>query len=208
METTNVSLEVAEQLCRAHADEMAKDQVWRTKKILKDEADLNIFLSHLRGRKVLDVGCGWGHYAADLQNAGVDYLGIDHSPEMIKAARQLNPQASFRIMSFNNLQFPEESFSGLWCCCVFSTTPKTYLPSVLANLRRLLEPSGVMTVVMPYHDLSLEEMTVDPETEKSLFWYAIYETTEMCDLFILHGFTIIDVRVDEMNGAQSFLVRK
>ncbi len=86
--------------------------------------------------------------------------------------------------------------------------PKAYLPAVLANLRQILIPGGVMMVVMPNHNLSVEEMVVEPETGKTLYWYAAYETEEMRSLLISQDFNIIDVHLDDLHGAQSFLVRK
>lgn len=59
------------------------------------------FLGHhdLRGRSVLDIGCGVGDFFDRLQARGIgaDYQGLDVSPEMIARARQRFPGARFEV---------------------------------------------------------------------------------------------------------------
>jgi len=44
-------------------------------------------LGEIRGRNVLDVGCGDGDFAVELWRRGASVAGIDASPEMVEAAR-------------------------------------------------------------------------------------------------------------------------
>jgi ubiquinone/menaquinone biosynthesis C-methylase UbiE len=44
-------------------------------------------LGDVRGRYVLDVGCGDGDLAVELWRRGATVTGIDASPEMVEAAR-------------------------------------------------------------------------------------------------------------------------
>lgn len=54
-------------------------------------------LRYVRGR-VLDLGCGAGRHALELQRRGFYVLGIDNSPLAIRAARERGLQRS-RVMS-------------------------------------------------------------------------------------------------------------
>jgi SAM-dependent methyltransferase len=55
-------------------------------------------LPDVQGLKVLDVGCGPGHYAAKLVERGATVLGLDASPRMLDHARQRVPlNAEFRL---------------------------------------------------------------------------------------------------------------
>lgn len=51
----------------------------------------------LRGRRVLDLGCGLGHlYPFILQKCGaVDYTGVDIVPETVAVAARRHPEARF-----------------------------------------------------------------------------------------------------------------
>ena len=49
----------------------------------------------LRDKKVLEIGCGTGTFAAFFQEQGASYEGIDISSEMLKFARINHPGVSF-----------------------------------------------------------------------------------------------------------------
>ncbi|MBY0493504.1 MAG: class I SAM-dependent methyltransferase [Cyanobacteria bacterium] len=53
----------------------------------------------LRGRSVLDIGCGVGDFLERLTAHGADsgYQGIDLSPEMIQRARERFPNGAFEV---------------------------------------------------------------------------------------------------------------
>jgi 2-polyprenyl-3-methyl-5-hydroxy-6-metoxy-1,4-benzoquinol methylase len=45
---------------------------------------------------ICDMGCGPGHIARFLHDAGTNVFGLDLSSRMIEEARRLNPEISFR----------------------------------------------------------------------------------------------------------------
>lgn len=48
--------------------------------------------------RVLDVGCGTGELTEKIQQSGADVVGIDHSADMIRQARNQYPNISFYVM--------------------------------------------------------------------------------------------------------------
>jgi SAM-dependent methyltransferase len=52
-------------------------------------------LGDVRGRRVLDVGCGDGHFCGELHEAGAQVLGVDGSRELLRIARERHPQIPF-----------------------------------------------------------------------------------------------------------------
>ncbi len=64
-------------------------------------------IGDLNGCAVLDVGCGFGDLYGYLQAKGirVDYTGIDLSPDFIKTARKLYPDARFVVGDFEDAHF-------------------------------------------------------------------------------------------------------
>jgi len=57
----------------------------------------------LDGSSVLDVGCGFGDLFNFLRNLGinVNYTGIDINPDIIKLAREKNPELRFEVLDFD-----------------------------------------------------------------------------------------------------------
>jgi SAM-dependent methyltransferase len=55
---------------------------------------------------VVDLGCGSGRWAAELNRSGYDVLGLDQSPAMIQLARRIAPSSQFRIASLWSAKLP------------------------------------------------------------------------------------------------------
>lgn len=65
----------------------------------------------IEGKRVLDVGCGPGHYAVALARRGADYvLGLDFAPEMLELAKARAQEAGVagrcRFELANFLDYP------------------------------------------------------------------------------------------------------
>jgi len=62
------------------------------------------------GRRTLDLGCGEGRLARDLKTLGHDVVGIDGSPTMIAAARELDPELELHVADAASLPLSDASF--------------------------------------------------------------------------------------------------
>ncbi|UCD19899.1 MAG: methyltransferase domain-containing protein [candidate division WOR-3 bacterium] len=67
------------------------------------------FIGNLKGKRVLDAGCGEGHNTRILAKRGAKVLGIDISKNMIKAARDEERRdplgIQYRVASFSEMSF-------------------------------------------------------------------------------------------------------
>lgn len=59
------------------------------------------------GERILDLGCGTGTLASQIQNLGGDVIGIDYSPEMIQQAKQNYPEVTFTVADASKFNFTE-----------------------------------------------------------------------------------------------------
>jgi SAM-dependent methyltransferase len=64
---------------------------------------------------LLDVACGPGLITAALKGSNVTVVGADLSTEMLRVARQLDPDARFEQADAEALPFPDESFDAVSC---------------------------------------------------------------------------------------------
>jgi SAM-dependent methyltransferase len=64
----------------------------------------------VRGAAALDFGCGTGRLSAWLVSRGAKVQGVDVTPEMLAAARQAVPQASFQTIDGLRLPFADGYF--------------------------------------------------------------------------------------------------
>ena len=206
MQTTLIDPDVAETVGIEYSDAFARDRGWESAGLLEPTDDLRIFFSNLEGSRILDVGCGWGGYVQRFVSQDLDYIGIDHSTEMVTAAQAANPDQTFSVMSYRELSFRAGRFDGLWCCCAFSGEPKHNMPTVLTGLKQVLRDGGIMMVVMPAVYESHEGMQTDDDGEPVLY-HAHYELPELVMLLQAAGFTVIEKHQRYEHGAMSVLVR-
>src|SRR6266478_6237400 len=75
-----------------------------------------LVLSRIRGTDVLELGCGLGDLLADMLTAGYHCRAIEHSPEMLVAARdtlrkrQVGDPSTVLQGSAQHLPFGDSSF--------------------------------------------------------------------------------------------------
>lgn len=100
-------------------------------------------LPPMEGRRVLDLGCGYGwhcRYAAEHGAASV--LGLDASQRMIAAAREKNaaPGITYRVCSLEAFDFPEAAFDVVLSNLVLHYVAD--LTAVYRQVHRTLRPGG------------------------------------------------------------------
>lgn len=105
-------------------------------------------MAPLGGRRVLDVGCGFGHELARMEALGArpaDMIGVDLVPERVDHARQAFPLIDFRVGNAAALEFPDESFHVVLCYTLFSSIlDDETARRVAAGVERVLSPGGAL----------------------------------------------------------------
>ena len=93
---------------------------------------------------VCDVGCGPGHVARFLHEAGADVFGLDLSPQMIAEAQRLSSDIEFRIGNMLALDIPDDSLAGITAFYAIVNIPVESLPIVFGEFFRVLQPRGML----------------------------------------------------------------
>ena len=110
-----------------------------------------LIASRLAGRRVLDVGCGYGSLVNYLTEQGFEAEGIDFDQESVDAAHTLFSGVKVRIENAESLEeYPSHSFDSvvlkdalhhLVCEGDFQVSSKT--------IRRMLKPGGRLVILDP-----------------------------------------------------------
>ena len=104
---------------------------------------LKQLLPDFNGRRVLDLGCGYGwHCMYAVQNGAASVLGIDISEKMLETAQCKNadPRISYCRAAMEDLNFEKESFDIVISSLAFRYV-KDFEPLV-KNIYRWLTPGG------------------------------------------------------------------
>jgi SAM-dependent methyltransferase len=92
----------------------------------------------LRGRRVLDLGAGPGHYSRAMERLGARVVPVDLGDENIGRARAggLYPV----LCDGTRLPFPDEGFDGVLCSNMLEHTPTP--DRIFDEIERVLRPGG------------------------------------------------------------------
>ncbi|MGN8552968.1 UNVERIFIED_CONTAM: methyltransferase domain-containing protein [Microbacterium sp. SLM126] len=96
----------------------------------------------VRGRRILDAGCGAGPLSAALRAEGAIMTGFDGSPAMIELARErLGDGVPLHVADLSEpLPFDDDAFDDVVASLVFHYLGEWSRP--LAEIRRVLRPGG------------------------------------------------------------------
>jgi SAM-dependent methyltransferase len=98
---------------------------------------------------VCDMGCGPGHVARFLHDAGARVIGLDLSPEILVHARSLNPDVEFYPGNILALDLPDKSYAGITAFYAIVNIPADALPIAFREMHRVLQPDGLL--LMAFH---------------------------------------------------------
>ena len=119
---------------------------------------LNRFAAEMAGRgQVCDMGCGPGHVARYLRDAGTTVFGLDLSTKMLEQARRLNPDISFREGNMMALDLEDRTLAGIAAFYAIVNIPKESLPLVFREMDRVLRPGGMLLLAFHTGDEVLQE---------------------------------------------------
>jgi ubiquinone/menaquinone biosynthesis C-methylase UbiE len=100
------------------------------------------FAKEVRDGQICDLGCGPGHVSRYLRSLGANVFGLDLSPQMVRQARKLSPDISFREGNMAALNLPAGALAGIAAFYAIVNIPEKSLPLVFREMRRVLQPGG------------------------------------------------------------------
>lgn len=140
------------------------------------------YLEPRTGLKLLDIGCGTGHYSIDLARMGLEVIGIDVSQAMLKKAQAKATEAGV-TMHFTEadalcLPFADETFD-----LVLSADSMEWVadfPVALQEAYRVLKTGGRLVVGFVGRDNAWWRFYAEEASRKpdSPFYYARFYTLD------------------------------
>ena len=107
---------------------------------------LKLSSDKLKGKLILDVGCGTGRFAEIALQSGAKVIGLDYSDAAYVATKNLKHYPDFRAVRGNiyKLPFKKDSFDIVYCLGVLQHTPN--VEKAYKSLPRIVKDSGLLTV--------------------------------------------------------------
>ncbi len=152
------------------------------------------FVSLLKGKRVLDAGCGVGRDVEYLMEDGLEVKGVDISENMIKQAKKNVSKGKFEVMDFRKMKFKDGSFDGIWAMASVYHIPNKEIVDTFKEFFRVLDKAGLLYVSV-YEGEGSEERK-DPTVGEVRTFYS-YKEDEMKEKLEEAGFTIIRSEVNQ-----------
>lgn len=107
----------------------------------------------IKGKKVLEIGCGAGSHAAMFVSAGAEVTAIDLTERAVSLTKrrfELFDIKNATVMKSDaeNLPFPDNSFDFVWSWGVIHHSANTQ--QIVKEILRVLKPNGRVSVMI-YH---------------------------------------------------------
>lgn len=102
------------------------------------------FLGNLKGKKVLDIGCGTGRIIKNLMEAGAKVVAADVSEEMLKVTKKKFKDAEIVCADIENLPFKDKSFDCV--LALFVVVHLRDLQKAFDEVYRVLKDGGTFIV--------------------------------------------------------------
>ena len=155
------------------------------------------------GARVLDIGCGPAQDTAGLRKLGLRAAGFDRSRGMLAQARP--HQLPLLLGDMRHLPVRDGALDGLWVCASFLHIPKHDAPAVLAELRRVLRPGGVLFISIKR---GLGQRWIAHGSGGQRF-FVFYQEHELDVLLTSAGFTVREgwLDADHLGRPEPWIVR-
>ena len=137
---------------------------------------------------LLEVGCGGGAFLEEALKSGCRAAGIDHSPEMVRLAGELNAEAikrnrlEIRVGKADSLPYPDGTFTCAVMTGVFGFIHEPL--KALSEVRRVLAGGGRFVLFTGSKELRGTPAAPEPMASRLYF----YEDQELEELARKAGF--------------------
>ncbi|MEE9429027.1 MAG: class I SAM-dependent methyltransferase [Paracoccaceae bacterium] len=143
-----------------------------------------------KNARVLDYGCGPGHWAAAMQRAGLRVDAFDASPEMVALASK-HEGVNVQLKTFDDMR-ETKTYHGIWASFSLLHAPKSSFPTYLAAIHQALVPGGLLILGM--------KLGQGEQRDKIGRFYAYYSQAELTDHLTDAGFTTDEFVLGESAG--------
>jgi len=187
------------------------ESLWRTLPEGVALPDLSVRLAFLLERarardapgtapgRVLDVGCGEGQFAAELERAGFSVVGVDVAEEPLRRARARYPELDLRLLPLDGpWPLADAGFDLVWAGETIEHVADT--AGWLSEARRVLRSGGSLLLSTPAHGrlsmlrLALSRRAFDEHFDPRADHLRFYSARTLMRLLEDFGFEDIDVR--------------
>ena len=131
---------------------------------------LKKMLPDFKGKRVLDLGCGYGwHCIYAMEHGASSVVGVDISHKMLEVAKEKThfPQVEYKCCAIEDVEFPEESFDVILSSLAFHYVADYEI--LVKKIYRILKSGGKLVLRLNILFLLLMEHKTGIITKKEKY---------------------------------------
>ena len=159
---------------------------------------------NLKGKSILEVGCGRGEYLSILKQTEVSLAhGIEYSKESVNTCINSELPVTKGFFGDENFVLPKQKYDGFICLNFMEHWPDPN--KVLAHLKKNLSEDAIGLIEVPNFDMILKQGLYSEFISDHLFYFTKDTLTFMLNY---NGFEVIECSVIWHDYIHSAVVRK
>ena len=159
---------------------------------------------NLKGKSILEVGCGRGEYLSILKQTEVSLAhGIEYSKESVSSCINSELSVTKGFFGDENFVLPKQKYDGFICLNFIEHWPNPN--KVLAHLKKNLSEDAIGIIEVPNFDMILKQGLYSEFISDHLFYFTKDTLTFMLNY---NGFEVIECSVIWHDYILSAVVRK
>lgn len=194
MDKSKLAVDTYEKIAGKYAEQYFDDMV--------DVPYIDKFLAKLpKHGKILDVGSGPGQFGKHMIENGFEVIGIDFSKEMVAIAKKKVPTADFRHMDMRQLDFPDNSFDGIFSAYSLIHIPSEEVLTTLKGFHRVLKTNGYIEIAVQRGDA--DKIIDEPFMPTEKMFFNFFTEERIANYFKEAGFTIESQEIMAIDDAET-----
>ena len=111
---------------------------------------LDSLMGKISYKSILDAGCGDGVFVRRCKEKGAKAIGIDISPNTIKACKLADPEGDYRVMDIKTISLKEHFDYVLSSFVLLSFGKKSEITKAIKSMRKVLNKNGRLIIAVPH----------------------------------------------------------
>jgi ubiquinone/menaquinone biosynthesis C-methylase UbiE len=151
---------------------------------------------------ILDIGCGNGRLYKDIGNRfkeNITYTGIDPSKNLIKLAKENNPDTNFEIYDGKNINYEDCYFDQIISIAVMHHIPKNKIIGWLTEAGRVAKKNSInifttWNLTKSNYKLENNSAVIGFMHYKDVRYVYNYNKEEIYEIFTKSNFKILEIK--------------
>ena len=153
-----------------------------------------LFMDRLKGKRILEVGCGPGKDSKAFFDAGLDVAATDNCADFIEIVRERYPEMESKRMDMTKVTFADNTFDGIYGFASFLHLPRPVSTPTLKEFWRVLNPGGLLYLTLISSSMHREYIISDwAGVENNPLLFTCYDEPEFCEMLQDTGFADIEI---------------